>query len=102
MPALGAVGVFLFWGLSGLPPFGHYHGRYGHLINGIALPQRHATNAVTAVVFDYRGFDTLGEEFILFTAVLGAPDVALSMLVVGTVGYPLILLVAIARARGRR
>ena len=34
--------------------------------------------------------------------VLGAPDVALSMLVVGTVGYPLILLVAIARARGRR
>jgi multicomponent Na+:H+ antiporter subunit B len=27
---------------------------------------------VTAVVFDYRGFDTLGEEFILFAAVLGA------------------------------
>jgi multicomponent Na+:H+ antiporter subunit B len=71
VPALGAVGVFLFWGLSGLPPFGHYHGRYGHLINGIALPQRHATNAVTAVVFDYRGFDTLGEEFILFAAVMG-------------------------------
>ena len=26
-------------------------------------------NAVTAVVFDYRGFDTLGEATILFTAV---------------------------------
>lgn len=28
-----------------------------------------ANNAVTAVVFDYRGFDTLGEATILFTAV---------------------------------
>lgn len=31
--------------------------------------------------------------------VYGAPDVALSMLVVGGVGYPLVLLVAIARSR---
>ena len=30
-----------------------------------------ANNAVTAVVFDYRGFDTLGEATILFTAVTG-------------------------------
>jgi multicomponent Na+:H+ antiporter subunit B len=29
------------------------------------------TNVVAAVVFDYRGFDTLGEEFILFGAVMG-------------------------------
>jgi multicomponent Na+:H+ antiporter subunit B len=29
------------------------------------------TNVVTAVVFDYRGFDTMGEEFILFIAVTG-------------------------------
>ncbi len=28
-----------------------------------------ANNIVTAVVFDYRGFDTLGEATILFTAV---------------------------------
>ena len=35
---------------------------------------------------------------ILFT-VLAAPDVALSMLVVGTVGYPLVVLVAIARTK---
>jgi uncharacterized MnhB-related membrane protein len=33
--------------------------------------------------------------------VLQAPDVALSMLVVGAVAYPLILLVAIARWRSR-
>jgi len=28
-------------------------------------------NIVTDVVFDYRGFDTLGEATVLFTAVLG-------------------------------
>jgi uncharacterized MnhB-related membrane protein len=33
--------------------------------------------------------------------VLGAPDVALSMLVVGAVGYPLVVLVAVARARSK-
>ena len=31
-----------------------------------ALPERHATDLVSAMTFDYRGFDTLGEEFILF------------------------------------
>src|SRR2546423_933580 len=30
-----------------------------------------ATGVVSAVNFDYRGFDTLGEEFILFTAAAG-------------------------------
>jgi len=30
-----------------------------------------ANNIVTSVVFDYRGFDTLGEAAILFTAVAG-------------------------------
>ncbi|MDD5502236.1 MAG: hypothetical protein PHH26_02100, partial [Candidatus Thermoplasmatota archaeon] len=28
-------------------------------------------NAVTSIVFDYRGFDTLGEETILITSVTG-------------------------------
>jgi len=30
-----------------------------------------ANNPVTAIVFDYRGFDTLGEGTVLFTAVSG-------------------------------
>ena len=30
-----------------------------------------ANNVVTAVVFDFRGFDTLGEATVLFIAVLG-------------------------------
>ncbi len=31
-----------------------------------------AANNVAAVVFDYRGFDTLGESFILLTSIAGA------------------------------
>jgi energy-converting hydrogenase B subunit D len=40
-----------------------------------------------------------GWSLVVLFVVLGAPDVALSMLVVGTVGYPLVVLVAIARIR---
>jgi energy-converting hydrogenase B subunit D len=36
---------------------------------------------------------------VVLFVVFGAPDVALSMLVVGAVGYPLVLLIAAARSR---
>jgi multicomponent Na+:H+ antiporter subunit B len=70
---VGAVGLatLLVAGLAGLPSFGHVHSAYATLINHLAVPQRHATDAVTAVNFDYRAFDTLGEEFILFASVVG-------------------------------
>lgn len=73
----GAAGLvaFILWGLSGLPGFGHYPGPYGFIINRIALRQTYATGTVSAVNFDYRGFDTLGEEFILFTAAAGVSTV---------------------------
>jgi multicomponent Na+:H+ antiporter subunit B len=44
---------------------------YGKVIAGIGVTERHATDLVTALNFDIRGFDTLGEEFILFGSVLG-------------------------------
>ena len=37
-----------------------------------ALDQRATANTVASVTFDQRGLDTMGEEFILFAAVLGA------------------------------
>lgn len=40
-----------------------------------------------------------GLVLVLLFVIYGAPDVALSMLVVGTVAYPLVVLVAIARVR---
>ena len=69
--AAAGFGVVLVYGLAGLPAFGDYKGVYGHVINGIGVTERHATDLVTALNFDIRGFDTLGEEFILFGSVLG-------------------------------
>ena len=36
------------------------------------LETAHAVNDVTSVVFDFRGYDTMGEAFILITAVAGS------------------------------
>lgn len=36
------------------------------------LEKTMAANNVAAVVFDYRGFDTIGESFILLTAIAGS------------------------------
>jgi multicomponent Na+:H+ antiporter subunit B len=69
--AAAVAAVVLVIGYSGLPDFGGYHGVYGHALQLIAVPQRHATDVVTAVNFDYRAFDTLGEEFILLASVTG-------------------------------
>ena len=40
-----------------------------YIENGVA--ETGANNIVTSIVFDYRGFDTLGEATVLFAAVLG-------------------------------
>jgi len=61
----------LVWAVSELSAFGHYTGVYGLALEHVALSQRRATDIVAPVVFDYRGVDTLGEEFILFAAAVG-------------------------------
>ena len=68
---LAGLAALLVWGVLGLEPFGQYPGPYGTLLNAVEPGERHAANVVAAVVFDYRGFDTLGEELILFCAVMG-------------------------------
>jgi len=71
MPSLALFGGLLTWALVALPNFGDYRGPYGYILNRVVVPERHMSNVVTSVVFDYRGFDTMGEEFILFIAVTG-------------------------------
>jgi multicomponent Na+:H+ antiporter subunit B len=70
---VGAAGLvaFYLWGMVGLPGFGNYPGPYGSIINAIAVGQTHATGVVSAINFEYRGFDTVGEEFILFVSATG-------------------------------
>jgi len=66
-----ALAAVLVKGFAGLPHFGDYTGVYGTVINGIGVTERHATDLVTALNFDLRAFDALGEEFILFASILG-------------------------------
>ena len=73
--SLAGLLALLVWGLAGLPDFGDFQGTYGQLLNRVAVPERSTTDVVTAVNFDYRGFDTLGEEFILFAAVVGVASI---------------------------
>ena len=68
--AAGLVFVFAA-GLKDLPPLGDYRGPYGNVVAHVAVYERHTTDVVNAINYDYRGFDTLGEEFIFFASVLG-------------------------------
>ena len=68
----GAGFLFLYClAARNLAPWGQYRGPYGDVVSRNVLVQRHATDVVNAITYDYRGFDTLGEEFILFSAVAG-------------------------------
>ena len=69
------VAVFLFFTALLMHPFGLFDNDTeplmdDHIIDN-SQTETGANNAVTGVVFDYRGFDTLGEATVLFTAVAG-------------------------------
>ena len=70
LPSAAGLLALLVDGLLRLPRLGGYPGPYGMVVNGVGVSQRHATNLVSAVNFDYRAFDTLAEEFILFGVAL--------------------------------
>jgi multicomponent Na+:H+ antiporter subunit B len=69
--ALAALGTVLVVAVADLEPFGHYPGPYGDILAKVVPGERHTGQLVAATTFDYRGFDTLGEELILFTAACG-------------------------------
>lgn len=71
--ALAALAVLPgFWRVAGsLPGFGDPVSPYGQAVNRLGPPLRHVSNMVSAVNFDFRGFDTIGEEFMLLCAVAG-------------------------------
>jgi multicomponent Na+:H+ antiporter subunit B len=69
--AAAALAATLGAGLAGLPSFGSQISAYARMLNEVSGPQRHVTDVVSAITFDYRGIDTLFEEFILLGAVAG-------------------------------
>jgi multicomponent Na+:H+ antiporter subunit B len=69
---LAGLGSLLVVALLLAPDSGRSVHRYGDATIQNAVVQRHTPNVVSSINFDQRGFDTLGEEFLLFAAVLGA------------------------------
>lgn len=69
------VGAALIWGTFSLPPFGtadapiHKHTVPRYLSE--TVKETHSPNVVTSVLADYRGYDTLGETTVIFTAGIG-------------------------------
>jgi multicomponent Na+:H+ antiporter subunit B len=69
------TGAMLIWGTLVLPPFGtadaviHKHVAPRYLADSIK--ETTVPNVVTAVLADYRGYDTLGETTVIFTAGIG-------------------------------
>lgn len=65
------LGIWLRSGLTQLPPVGQSTmGPAEHYLANAPL-ETGTTNVVSAILYDYRGFDTLGESTIIFTAVTG-------------------------------
>jgi multisubunit Na+/H+ antiporter MnhB subunit len=64
--------VYVFINITGaLPPFGEHSLRMAEYYNEAGADATGSANLVTGVLFDFRGYDTLGEATILFTAALG-------------------------------
>lgn len=70
--ALIVLVAFLVWGVMFIHPFGYPDApdMDDYIIEN-AQEETRSNNVVAAVLFDYRGLDTLGEATILFTAVTG-------------------------------
>jgi multicomponent Na+:H+ antiporter subunit B len=71
LPSLAGFAMLLVWAYKGIRAFGDYRGPYGFVLEKISPPLRHMDNVVNATTYDIRGIDTMGEEFILFAAVIG-------------------------------
>jgi multisubunit Na+/H+ antiporter MnhB subunit len=69
------IAIFLFFSALLIHPFGEFDEDYNPEMDQYIIDHTQietgADNGVTSVVFDYRGFDTLGEATVLFTAVAG-------------------------------
>jgi multicomponent Na+:H+ antiporter subunit B len=69
------VGAALVWGTFELPAFGtpdapiHRHTVPRYIER--TVEETHVPNVVTSVLADYRGYDTLGETTVIFTAGIG-------------------------------
>lgn len=63
--------IFAYFALKQLPSFGSPIMRVAKTYIEQGLEKTGATNLVAAIILDFRGYDTLGEATVLFSAVMG-------------------------------
>lgn len=63
--------IFAWFALKELPEFGRPLMRIAKEYIDKGLEKTGATNLVSSIILDFRGYDTLGEATVLFTAVIG-------------------------------
>ncbi|MEO0091711.1 MAG: hydrogen gas-evolving membrane-bound hydrogenase subunit E [candidate division WOR-3 bacterium] len=63
--------LLTIYGIRALPPFGSPIMKVASHYIEYGLAQTGASNIVSAIILDYRGYDTFGEAVVLFTSVLG-------------------------------
>jgi len=70
--AVIVVGALLLWAEGDIPPFGDPEApAYNHVAPRYieqGAEETGSVNLVTGILADYRGFDTLGETTVIFTA----------------------------------
>ncbi len=71
--SVAALGLACAFGVAfaGIPHFGAPISTYASILNHLSVPARRASDVVSAISFDFRGVDTMFEEYILFAAVAG-------------------------------
>lgn len=66
------IGIILFWAVEDMPAFGDPDAPATRYTGAEYIDNAYADtgikNIVTAILVSYRGFDTLGEVFVIFTA----------------------------------
>lgn len=71
----GVTGAAVIWGTLVLPPFGTAEAPiHRHVVPRYierAIEETNVPNLVSAILADYRGYDTLGETTVIFTAGIG-------------------------------
>ncbi len=69
------TGAILVYGTSDIPPFGNPDNPIHHHVADYYLEESeheiHIPNVVTSVLASYRGYDTMGETAVIFTAMVG-------------------------------
>lgn len=70
--ALAVVAGLLMLAVTGLPDFGSFEEKHvAMFFLEEGLRSTGSANLVNAIVWDFRGYDTMGEETVLFCAALG-------------------------------